>query len=65
MIRMTMTKNKMLRQKFDVILLMQLINLKWSIEIALKMHKLLTFELKLRWLTANTEGYTYIRQLKS
>ena len=54
----------MLRQKFDVILLMQLINLKWSIEIALKMHKLLT-ELKLRWLTAITEGYTYIRQLKS
>jgi len=37
-----MTKNKMLRQKFDVILLMQLINLKWSIESALKIHKLLT-----------------------
>ena len=47
----------MLRQKFDVILLMQLINLKWSIEIALKIHKLLTK--MLRRLTAGTEGSTY------
>ena len=48
----------MLRQKFDVILLMQLINLKWSIEIALKIHKLLT-KIMLRRLTASTEGSTY------